>query len=176
MDLESYFKAHQSEYEKPEALHVVAIRLEENEDPAALLEKITSPDEFRKLAAQRQPAGSDPQPGGRQLARARKDPELGDVEALFALDEGQWTKQPHVGGKGRFLVLVEKKSPRGTLQLQEVLDRVRGDYTARKQQEMVEKLFADLGQRYEVRILPDAVKSGDEKPAGGQVKAESNDR
>jgi DnaJ-domain-containing protein 1 len=170
VDLESHFKAHQSDYETPELLQVVTIRLDEKDDAASLLEKIASADDFRKLAAQRQPAGADAKPEGRQLVRSRQDPELGDVETLFAMDEGHWTKQPHLGSKDRFLVLVEKKTPRRNPQLQEVLDRVRADYTSRKQEELAEKLFTDLMQRYNVRIMPDAMNPGDEKPAEGEAK------
>ena len=130
VDLESYFKAHASQYETPESLEVVTIRLDEKEDAAEVLKKIASAEDFRKLAAERQPPGAGQKSAGRQITRSRKDPELGDVEALFALDEGQWTTQPHVGGKERFLVLVEKKTRRRTPQMQDVLDRVRADYSA----------------------------------------------
>ena len=171
VDLESYFKAHASDYETPESLQAVTIRLEEKEDPAALLEKIASADDFRKLAAQRQPSGADPKSAGRQIARSSKDAELGDVDALFALDEGQWTKQPHAGVKDRFLVLVEKKIPHQSPQLKDVMDRVQADYTSRKRQELAEKLSADLSHRYDVRIISDASKSGDEKPPQGQSQA-----
>lgn len=168
VDLESYFKANPSQYETPESLRAVSIRLEETEDPAAALGKIKSADDFRQLAAKRRPAGADASHEGRSIVRGQKDPELGDVEPLFKLAEGEWTRQPHTRDKDRFLVLVEKKSPRQTPRLQDVLRRVQRDYTSRKQQELAEKLFADLAQRYEVRILPDTpgkVDATPEKPS-----------
>ena len=161
VDLDSYFKANVSQYETPESLRAVAVKLEEKEEPAAVLDKIKSADDFRKLAANRGPAGADPKAEGRPIARGPSDPELGDVEPLFALAEGQWTRQPLAHGKDRFLVLVEKKAPRATPRLQDVLRQVRADYVSRKQQELSQRLFADLTQRYDVHILPDAAESGD---------------
>jgi hypothetical protein len=78
---------------------------------------------------------------------------LGDVERLFAVAEGQWTREAHSNGKERFLVLVEKKTPRREPRLQDVLGQVRADYVSRKQQELAQRLFTDLTDRYDVRIL-----------------------
>jgi len=161
VDLESYFKANQSQYETPESLRAVTIRLEEKEDAAAVVGKIKSADNFRRLAASRRPVAADPKAEGRQIVRGQKDPELGDVEPLFKLAEGEWTRQAHARDKDRFLVLVEKKIPRQAPRLQDVLPQVQRDYVSRKQQELAERLFADLAQRYEVRILPDTPATGD---------------
>jgi hypothetical protein len=171
VDIESYFKANQSQYETPESLRVVSIRLQEKEDPSAVLGKIKSADDFRHLAAKRQPAGADAKDQGRQILRGQKDPELGDIEPLFKLAEGEWTKQAHVRDKDRFLVLVEKKAPRQVPQLNDVLSQVRRDYVSRKQQELTEKLFADLVTRYEVRILPEK-----EERNGSPAKPEKGDQ
>ncbi|MGO8744388.1 MAG: peptidyl-prolyl cis-trans isomerase [Thermoguttaceae bacterium] len=171
VDLESYFKANLPQYETPESLQVIAVRIEPKEESAAVLGKIKSADDFRKWAASRQPAGMDLKAASRQIARGQKDAELGDVERLFALAEGEWTREPHVRDKDRFLVLVEKKTPRHTPQLQEVLERVRADYVGRKQQELAEKLFADLTQRYDVHILPDAA-----APAAGDKSSANEER
>ena len=177
VDVQSYFKANQSQYETPESLHAITIRLEEKENPAALLAKIKTAEDFRKLAAKRLPGGADPKTEGRQIVRGQKDAELGDVESLFKLAEGEWTKQAHVEGSNRFLVLAEKKSPRQIPRLQDVLRQVQRDYTSRKQQELVEKMFADLAQRYDVRILPETAGKGDslpEKTAGREDSAREN--
>jgi hypothetical protein len=163
VDLESYFKANLPRYETPESLRAVAVRLAEKEDAAGVLKNVKSADDFRKWAAQRRGAGADPKAAGRQIVRGQKDAELGDVEGLFALAEGEWTRQPHLHDKDRFLVLVEKKSPRQTPRLQDVLPRVRTDYTARKQEELAERMFADLMQRYDVHILPEAAAPAGDK-------------
>jgi tetratricopeptide (TPR) repeat protein len=163
VDLDSFFKANQARYETPESLQVLAVRLAEKEEPAGILEKIKTADDFRKLAAEHKPSGPDAKPSGRQVLRGQQDPELGDVEKLFGLAEGQWTREAHVSGKERFLVLVEKKAPRQTPRLQDVLQRVRADYVGRKQQELAERMFADLMQRYDVHILPEA--AAGEKPS-----------
>ena len=84
VDLESYFKANLPQYETPESLQVIAVRLEPKEESTAVLGKIKSADDFRKWAASRQPAGVDPKAASRQIARGQKDAELGDVERLFA--------------------------------------------------------------------------------------------
>lgn len=155
VDLESYFKANTSQYETPESLRVLAVRLDAKEDAAAVLKNIKSADDFRKWAAQRKGAGSETKTT-RQIVRGQRDAELGDVEGLFSLAEGAWTRQFHPGDKDGFLVLVEKKTPRQTPRFQDAVQRVRADYAARKQQELIERLFADLMQRYDVHIMPDA--------------------
>jgi hypothetical protein len=175
VDLESYFQAHQSQYETPESLSVVTIRLEEREEPAAVLSQVKSADDFRKLAAKRQPKGREQQAQnqqaqGRQILRGQQDLELGDVEPLFKLAEGQWTKQAQIRDKDRFLVLVEKKTPRQAPRLQDVLRQVQRDYVSRKQQEVAEKLMADLTQRYDVRILPETPTN-----AAGAEKSEKSE-
>ena len=154
VDVESYFKANLAQYETPESLQVVVLPLGAKDDPQKMLTEIKSADDFRKLARQRQAAGADAKGElTRRVARGRNDPELGDVEPLFQVAEGAWTKEPLVRQQERFLVLVEKKTPRVTPRLQDVQRQVRADYTARKQQELAEKLFADLMQRYDVRIM-----------------------
>ncbi len=156
VDLESYYTANRDRYKEPEAAEVRLITLGPEEDPAGLLAAITSADDFRKLAAERPSpgtsAGQSPPP--RRLVRGRYDPLLGDVEAIFELSEGQWTKEPQKAGDQKHLALVEKKTPARTPPLAEVKGRVRADYMTVKQQELTEQLFRDLLTRYDVRIMP----------------------
>ena len=170
VDLQSYYKANADRYQEPESAEVRLIDLADEEDPAALSAKIESADDFRKLARER---GSPEAPGEeapppRVVVRGRFDPLLGDVEPLFALSPGEWTKEPHASGDRAYLVLVEKKTPARTPQLEEVRPRVEADYARIKQQELTEELFRDLLTRYQVRILaPDAKdeENESEKPA-----------
>ena len=165
VDIESFHKANPDRYQQPESIRVVSVQLEEKEDAAALLEKIKSADDFRKLAAGRDktPKAADGQTKpGRQLIRGRADPVLGNVDGLFKLSEGQWTKEPHIYQDTRFLVLLEKKTAARTPPLSEVKGRVVGDYVARKRQERSEKLFGDLMNRYDVRIVPEEDKGSAE--------------
>lgn len=155
VDLESYFQAHRDDYRVPAAISVVAFALAKDEDAELLLKKITSADDFRKLAAERKADAP------RQIVQGRPDPQLGSADELFALDEGQWTKTPYQSGDRQWLVLVDKKIPERTPELAEAGDRVRADYVARKQQELSEQLMRDLMTRYDVKIMPPG---GNEKP------------
>lgn len=150
VDLQSYFRGNQERYQEPESIEVRSIELGEEDDAAQLLDKITSADDFRKLAAE--PQGEETPP--RTVRRGHPDPLLGDVEALFDLSEGEWTKEPHVDNDKERLVLVEKKSPMRIPPLAEVRQRVEADYVRVKQQELTEQLFRDLLARYDVRIMP----------------------
>ena len=141
----------------------------EEDEAAPLLDKIQSPDAFRKLAAK--PEGADAPP--RTVRRGRPDPLLGDVEALFDLSEGEWTKEPHVHNDKRHLVLVEKKSPVRMPPLGEVRQTVETDYVRVKQQELTEQLFRDLLARYDVRIMPPA-EGSDEPTEPNEDSAEAN--
>jgi len=157
VDLQSFYKANSVRYQEPESLEVLSVRLSEKEKAEEVLKKIATADDFRKLAARRsggKDADETPPPPPRRLVRGQEDPTLGSVEPLFALAEGQWTKEPHLKGDDRYLVLVEKKIPVRLPPFEQLSDRVRADYTSVKQQELAEKLFQDLLTRYQVRIAP----------------------
>ena len=98
---------------------------------------------------------------------------LGDVEALFDLSEGEWTKEPHVHNDKKHLVLAEKKSPMRIRPLAEVRELVEADYVRVKQQELTEQLFRDLLARYDVRIMPPEEDS-DEPTEPNEDSAEAN--
>jgi hypothetical protein len=159
VDLQAFFAAHAQRYQQPETLAVVPLELAADEDPAAVLAKVASADDFKKLAEQRRSdteAASQDRPRqvpAQELVRGQRHPVLGDVDTLFALDEGRWTSQPHVHEDRRFLVLVDRKTPARSPPLDEVRDRVRADYVARKRQELTDALFAELMDRYQVKIL-----------------------
>ncbi len=154
VDLQSYYKAHPAQYEEPETADVLAVRLEEKEKAEDLLKEIHSADDFRKLVAERSGAKDAAQaaPPVRRIGAKGQDPLLGDVAPLLALPEGQWTKQPHLNGQQRYLVLIEKKTAARVPPFEQVAGRVRTDYARIKQQELTRKLFEDLTARYQVRI------------------------
>ena len=156
VDVASYYNANQQRYEEPETARVHLIELKDEEDPAELLGRIDSADDFTKLVAQRQPPeeATGEAPESRQLTRGQFDPVLGDVEGLFATSAGEWTREPHVNNDKKYLVLVKSKTPARIPPLPEVGDRVEADYLAVKQQELSQKLFRDLMARYNVKIMP----------------------
>ena len=166
VDLEAFYKTHEDRYREQESIRVVTVALEDDEDPAAVLESIESADDFRKLAVKRQ----DPQPAegqpaeSRQLPRGQPDDILGDIEPLFDLEAGTWTTGPHVHEDRKFLVLAEEKTPARTPPLEEIAGRVESDYRTRKQQELSEHLGRDLMSRYEVKILPHEPTPNDDAP------------
>lgn len=88
----------------------------------------------------------------RRIGAKGHDQLLGDVAPLLALPEGQWTKQPHLNGQQRYLVLIEKKTAARVPPFEQAAGRVRTDYARIKQQELTRKLFEDLAARYQVRI------------------------
>jgi peptidyl-prolyl cis-trans isomerase C len=155
VDVQSYYKANQERYREPETAQVRVIPLKADDDAAKLLAAIQSADDFRKLAAERASPdanGGGPQP--RTVVRGRPDPLLGDVESLFKLAKGEWTREPIVQGDHRFLVLVEKKTAARTPPLTEIGSQVEADYAQLKQQELRQELAGDLMRRYDVRIMP----------------------
>ena len=157
VDLESYFKANLSQYETPESFQAIAVRLEEKEDPAAVLAKIKSADDFRKLAAKRcRRARIRRRKAGRSSA-AKRMRSLATWSRLFVLAEGEWTKQPHVHGKRSVPGAGgEEDAARRRPRLQEVLAAGSGAITWRaSNRNWPKRLFADLAQRYDVQILPE---------------------
>jgi tetratricopeptide (TPR) repeat protein len=149
VDLESYYKANHEKYLQPAEIEAVLIGLVEGEDHSPLLDQIASAEDFRKLAAEHQAEAAP-----RRIVRGRPDPLLGTADELFELAEGEWTKTPLVHNGQRWLALVDRKTAERTPPLEEVLDRIRADYVARKQAERAQELLADLMSRYDVQIIP----------------------
>ena len=176
VDLESYYRANQKRYEQPESLRAVLIQLGDEEDPAGVLEKIESADDFVKLAQERATSGgADSEVArARPMVRGRTDPVLGPPDRLFEMSEGEWTTTPLVHEGREYLVLVQQKTPGGTPPLSEIVAQVRADYVARKQQELSEKLLSDLMTRYQVRIMPPD--GPGEEPAEPTKEAEKGEK
>lgn len=165
VDLQSFYRANAERYREPESLEVVTLRLEPKEDAAALLGRVKTADEFRRLAASRRESKkSGDEAAPRRIVRGAEDPEFGKTDALFDLAEGQWTRTAHKGVGGEYLVLVEKKHASRTRPLEEVQSEVRSQYTARKQEELSQRLLRDLMARYDVQIMAVEATSADSKP------------
>ncbi|MCY2991812.1 MAG: peptidyl-prolyl cis-trans isomerase [Planctomycetota bacterium] len=156
VDLEASYKTHTDRYQQPETLEAVTIRLADDEDPAKLLQEIKSAEDFQRLAAKRAGGAEQDAPPKaplQTLVRGRTDGQLGTIEPLFALEAGRWTDKPLVHGQARYLVLVAKKTPASTLPFSQVRGQVEAEYRQRKQQELAQKLFQDLMNRYDVKWL-----------------------
>jgi hypothetical protein len=155
VDLESYYKANKDRYKQPESMDLLVVELTGDDDAAALADQLSSAEDFRKLAKDRQ-SDDDPSadPPTHRVVRGRNDALLGDANTLFELAEGEWTREPHVHGDKRFLVLVETKTPERTPPLADVRVRVQADYVAQKRSEVSERLLRDLMARYAVRVFP----------------------
>lgn len=156
VDLESFLKAQEERYRQPESLQVVLEPLQPDEKPQALLEKIKSAEDFKKFVAERHPGDAGAAATAPQtLVRGSPHPQLGNADALFALEAGRWTTEPIVHNEKRYLVLVDSKQPARVPALDEIRPQVQADYVARKRQELSQKLLDDLMLRYQVKITED---------------------
>ena len=167
VDLEAHYSAHREQYELPESIDVVSIKLEPDEDPGELASQINSAGDFRKLAEQRREGDGavDKPPVTRRVVRGGADPLLGDTEPLFDLAQDRWTTEPHAGaGDEKYFVLIERKTAARIPPLEEIESQVRAEYTARKQRELSQRLFRDLMVRYDVRLVEPA--RPDDQPEG----------
>lgn len=156
VDLEGLYKANETEYREPEKVTAWIEELKPEDKSAEILDGIKSADDFRQWLKKHRsdaPAGAA-EPAAETLVRGSPHPGLGNTDALFSLDAGQWTKEPLVNEQRQYLVLVEGKSPARTPPLDEIRDRVRADYVARKREEMSRRLADELMQRYQVKIEP----------------------
>ena len=167
VDLEALYKSRETEYREPEQLTAWIEELKADDKPQAILEGIKSADDFRQW--QKKHRGDVPPDGPaatpETLVRGRPHPRLGNTDALFGLEAGQWTKEPVVNEQRQYLVLVEGKSPARTPPLEEIRDRVRADYVARKREEMARRLSDELMERYKVKIEPrDETPAAEAKP------------
>jgi hypothetical protein len=167
VDLEALYKSRESEYREPEQLAAWIEELKADEKPPAILEGIKSADDFRQW--QKKHRGDVPPDGPaaapETLVRGRPHPRLGNTDALFSLEAGQWTKEPVVNEQRQYVVLVEGKTPARTPPLEEIRDRVRADYVARKREETSRRLADELMERYKVKMEP-----WDESPKAEKAK------
>ena len=156
VDLEALYKSRETEYREPEQLTAWIEELKADDKPQAILEGIKSADDFRQWQKKHRGdvAADGPAAKPETLVRGRPHPQLGNTDALFSLDAGQWTKEPVVNEQRQYLVLVEGKSPARTPPLEEIRDRVRADYVARKREEMARRLSDELMERYQVKLEP----------------------
>ncbi len=160
VDIEAYYQANKRQYEQPDQMSVVTLDLDADASSlpslSSLLKQINSPDDFKKMVAER--SGTEPASGqpstSQQLIRGRFHAKLGNTEPLFQLSEGEWTKEPHVNADNKYLVLVEKKTPGRVPPMEHIRQQIEADYRSRKRQELTERLFHDLMSRYDVRIKP----------------------
>ncbi len=156
VDLEALYNSRETEYREPEQLTAWIEPLKADDKPQAILEGIKSADDFRQW--QKKHRGDVPPDGPaaapETLMRGRPHAQLGNTDALFSLEAGQWTKEPVVNEQRQYLVLVDGKSPARTPPLEEIRDRVRADYVARKREEMARRLSDELMERYQVKIEP----------------------
>ncbi len=154
VDLQAYFTVHEDQYEHPEMLQAVFAKLKDGEDAGKLLDGIKSAEDLKKVVAERRSGDADEgeETAGETITKGRVHPQLGNTDALFDMDTGTWTDEPHENGDDDYLVLVESKTPARTLSFEEVRPRVEAEYRARKQQELSQKLFQDLMVRYEVKM------------------------
>ena len=160
---------------RPESLQVVTIRLDEKEDAAEVLKKIESADDFRKLAAERQPPGRTRNRRAGTIARSRKDPELGDVERFSRWTRGSGPRSRTSAARTGSWCWWRRKRGVRRLKCRTCSTGFALIMSARKQQELTESLFADLAQRYDVRIMPVAAKSGEERPTQNRAEPGKKD-
>jgi tetratricopeptide (TPR) repeat protein len=154
VDLEAFYKLGESQYRQPETLTVRIEELQPDEQAAAVLDGIQSADDFRQWQRKRggEPAPDEDKSPPETIVRGQQHPRLGNADALFALDAGTWTKEPHEHDGRRFLVLLEDKTPARITPLEEIRDRVHADYVARKREEISRRLADELMQRYQVKL------------------------
>lgn len=156
VDIEAYYAAGPDRYREPEAMRVVVITLSQDEQPQSLLADVKSSEDFKRLAAQRSShPGGDAAPATEALTivRGQDHFELGKTDSLFELETGEWNREPHTNGERRFVVLADDRTAARTPPLSEIRTRVESDYTSRKQQELSRKIFEELMDRYDVRIV-----------------------
>lgn len=172
VDIEAYYAAEPDRYREPEAMRIVVIALSQDEQPQSLLTDVRNAEDFKRLAAQRSSHVADdaePAVERRRIVRGQNHFELGKTDSLFELETGDWNREPHTNGERRFLVLADDRTPARTPPLSEIRTRVENDYVSRKQQELVRKIFEELMDRYDVRIvsLPGTAGSDDTDPDDG---------
>jgi peptidyl-prolyl cis-trans isomerase C len=171
VDVESFYAAQKSKYHQPESASVIVLPLQSDQSVDEVLAGVASPDDFRKLA---DAANGDADVVPVRIIKGQPHPRLGETAVFFDLAEGEWTKAPVEAGDERLLVLLESKAPATTPPLDQIRFRVESDYRQRKQQELMQKLSADLMSRYDVKIV--ATPSAANREGSASEKATEADK
>lgn len=173
VDIESFYSANTSDYRQPETASVIVLPLNSDQSADDVLTGINSREDFQKLADE---SNGDAAVAPVRIVKGQPHPRLGDTSTIFSLAVGEWTKTPVESGDEKLLVLLDSKTPATTPPLDEIRFRVESDYRRRKQQELTQRLSADLMSRYDVKIMAASAPSPEhEDLSGGEPDATPTD-
>ncbi len=168
-ELEQYYKANLSEFERPETRRVNRILLETREKAAALLAKAGEADMagFRELAREHSLDQETRFRGGdllyfdeKGIRRGEREPSIDPaiVEAAFKLRElGEVAAEPVESEGGWNVIKLTGHRPESKRPLKGVASKIRKRIWRENREKAIEKLVADLRKKYEPEVKPELV-------------------
>ncbi|MCD6365554.1 MAG: peptidyl-prolyl cis-trans isomerase, partial [Planctomycetes bacterium] len=158
-DVETYFRAHKSEYVQGEQAQISHILMKDEKAAQDILEKLKSGAEFADLAKEYSQDEATRNDGGKVADWFEKGsyiPSIGYSEdataAIFSTDVGKVVDRPVKSDKGFHIIEVRGRKPQRQKSLDEVRPEVLRALRSRKEREIREALLAELRQRHDVVI------------------------
>lgn len=151
-ELQAYYDAHRSQYQRPEEVHLRQILVEGRAAADQAHAAITAGEDFAEVAAR---ISQEPRAhlGGDQGRLAREDLPIAYVDAIFALAPGEVT-DVITADYGFHIFQVVKRYPAETLPLEAVADEIRGILDRHRLDERVAGFIHEARERYNVVVFP----------------------
>ena len=151
-ELRAYYLAHQSDYRRPEEVHLRQILVSDRDDAEQAQRAIAAGEDFAEVAAR---FSQEPRAylGGDQGRLARDDLPSAYVDAIFELAPGEVTSIISAD-YGYHLFQVVERYPAEILPLEEVSAEIGSILDRRRLDELVEGFVLEARERYNVVVFP----------------------
>ncbi|MCP4682026.1 MAG: hypothetical protein GY864_06820 [Desulfobacterales bacterium] len=160
-DLDIYYKAHKSEYIRPERAKISYISASNEGEAGKLRKKLKKGADFNDLATGI--SEDDSTPGKKEKVSGWIEKNDGAyvsgvgyskdaMEAIFSTDAGEIVKEDITTDDGLYIIKVVDREPERQKAFDEVEDQVFSELRAQKEKEVHQYLLADLKRKYNVVI------------------------
>ena len=149
-DVERHYAEHRSEYERPARARLRQILVEDRAGADRALAELEAGVDFGEVARIRSIGPSAPD-GGLQGELSREDLPGALAEAVFALEEGQWSGLLEAE-YGFRIFQVDRYLPEETLSLQEAAPSIRSRLVAERSDALVRRTVEEARREYNLRV------------------------
>lgn len=148
--IESYYRAHQDEFQLAERVTLRQILVDERWQAASALERLQRGEPFEQVA--RSVQGDDSSGGWEQSELTRDSVPSGFGDVIFALAEGE-VSEIVAADYGFFLFAVTRRQPAERLTLAQATPRIRRRLQREAADAALGQLVAEASQRYNVSVF-----------------------
>jgi peptidyl-prolyl cis-trans isomerase C len=158
-DVETYYKANQSDYEQPEQAEISHIMVDDEQSAQSILDKIKDGQDFLELVQEYSTDSGTKAEGGKvaePVMRGTIIPAFGETEgidrAIFSTAAGEVVDQVIKSSKGYHIIKVRSRREKRQKELKEVQSEVYRTLRGKKESEVQQALLSKLKDKYDVVV------------------------